>query len=432
MLTEHERAHAVSITDPNPTVVPVPPLAKPRILVASVLRKPPEVLTAFFRTLRWQLFRHPGAEVTFRFITNFAPTDPFRDAALAVVRETGWTSVDVPAPVGDYGDTPTTRHWQQSSFGRMADLKNRLIQQAMELRADYLFLVDADVLCDPHTVQSLLDAGSHIASAVYWTNWQRALPGSGVFQHAGPQVWLRHPYYLDDERYSEAEFRERLIMRQRTLVRGLGACTLISAEALRAGVSFARVDALPPGPMSEGEDRHFCARAQRLHLSMVAEPWPDVYHAYHAAEYNEIPAMLERLSEPHPDRPVLGTLVNVRIEPMEPVIDGLGRQIMLGPKWVRGRLGALPVLPQIEEAVAGLARGESAIVRVAYPAHYALDWLRSQTRLFRVTLLDCKVARFAPTIQRELFAGTTGRFLDSTTLTEAQVRETLETASEVA
>ena len=432
MLTEFEKSHAASIADPTPTLAPIPPLARPTILIASVLRKPANVLAAWFQTVAWQQFRSPGAEVKTYCIANFAPSDVFTADAMAVVRDAGIACDAVPAPDGDYGDTPATRAWSASAFGRMAALKNRLIQRALDTKADYLFLVDADVLCDPHTLQSLLDADAPIVSAVYWTNWQRAQAGSTAFQHAGPQVWLRHPYYLDDERYSEAEFRERLVERQRTRVRGLGACTLIRADALRAGVSFAHVDALPPGPMSEGEDRHFCARAQRLHIPMVAEPWPDVYHAYHVAEYGDIPAQMARLAEAHPTRPVLGTLVNAKLELLEPVSDALGRQMMLSPKYVRGRLGCLPVLPQIEEAVVTLARGDSAIIRVAYPAHFPLDWLRSQTRLMRVTLLDCKVARFAPVIQRELFMGSTGRWLDSTTLTEQQVRELLNTSTESA
>ena len=431
MLSNFEKNHAASIADPNPVLEPIPPLKRPTLLIGSVLRKPAGVLRALFQSLAWQQFAQPGVDASMYLITNYAASDAGSEDALNIVAQTGATVEHVAAPEGDYGDTPATRAWTQSAFGRMAELKNRIIQRALDTQVDYLFLIDADVLCDPYTLQSLLDQDAPIVSAVYWTNWQRAVPGASTFQHAGPQVWLRHPYFLDDERYSEPEFRARLIERQRTRVRGLGACTLIRADALRAGVNFAHVDALPPGPMAEGEDRHFCARAARLHVPLVADPWPDVYHAYHVAEYNEIPAQLHRLSEPHPARPTLGALVSVKLELLEPVTDGLGRQMMVSPKYVRGRLGTLPVLPQIEEAVAGLAVRGSAIVRVAYPAHYPLDWLRGQTRLMRVTLLDAKVARFAPVIHSELFVGSSGRYLDTTTLTEQQVRETLETSVEV-
>lgn len=404
-------------------LAPIPPLYSPRILIASVVRKPAAVLRAWLTTLAWQQFRAPAPTIECAFITNFAPGDPGVDEAKAVLATTTATIVDCPAPSGDYGDTPQTRAWTGPAFTRMAQLKNELIQRALDTHADYLFLCDADVLCDPYTLQSLLDQNAPIVSAVYWTNWQRPVEGATTFQHAGPQVWLRHPYHLDDERYSEGEFRERLIKRQRTRVRGLGACTLISADALRAGVSFARVDALPPGPMSEGEDRHFCARAQRLHIPMIADPWPDVAHAYHPSEYNEIPATLERLATPHAQRPTLGALISAKVELLEPVTDALGRQMMLSPKYVRGRLGALPVMPQIEEAIAQLGVGDSAMVRVMYPQHFALDWLRGQTRIVRVTLLDTKPFRLAPTIDREVFVGTLGNMVDATQLTPAQVGE---------
>lgn len=431
MLTEFERLHAASIADPNPHLEPVPPLRRPSVLVASVVRKPPEVLQPFCAALAAQQFRSPGVNLQHFFLLNFPQNDPQRDAAKALFSAAGWAVKEVPAPVGDYGEGAVTRTWTSASFARMARLKNQLLQEALNRGVNYLFLIDADVMIDPWTVQCLLDSDAPIVSAVYWTQWQRAAVGSTDFVHAGPQVWLRHPYFLDDARYTEAEFRERLIGRQRLKVRGLGACTLISSAALRAGVSFSRVDALPPGPMAEGEDRHFCARAQRLHIPMVADAWPDVYHAYHPAEYGDLPKETARLQQPHHHKPPLGALVSLKIEPLEPVTDGLGRQMMLPPKWVRGRLGCLPVLPQIEEAVGGLTVGSSAIIRVMYPGHFPLAWLRSQVRLFRVTLLDAKPFGFAPVVDRELFMGRrTGRWLDTTTLTEPQVREVLETAEE--
>lgn len=405
-------------------------------MVASVLRKPPEVLSAFFHCLQWQQFRQPGADLRYSFIANFADADPFRDAAMKVVTDafgtaSNWHCAVVPAPAGDYGDTDKTRMWSQSSFGRMAELKNRLLQEALTAGVDFIFLIDADVLIDPWTVQALLDSEAPIVSAVYWTNWHRATPGSTEFVHAGPQVWLRHPYFLDDERYTEAEFRDALIRRSRIQVRGLGACTLINVAALKAGVHFGHVDALPPGPMSEGEDRHFCARAQRAHVGMYADAWPDVYHAYHPAEYGDIPAMVARLGRKPLERPRVGDLVSLKLEILEPVPDAFGRMFMVGPKFVRGRLGCLPLLPQLENTAADLTVGASRITRVMYPAGYPLDFLRNQTRLFKVTLLDAKPYSFAPVIECELLQGGSGAFLDSTNFTATQVAEMVVDATEV-
>ena len=64
------------------------------------------------------------------------------------------------------------------------------------------------------------------------------------------------------------------------------------------------------------------------------------------------------------------------------------------------------------------------MVRVHYPVHYELPVLRNATRMFRVTLLDCKAFRYAPTIDAELFqAQASRRFLDATTLSQRQAED---------
>lgn len=424
-MTAFEQAHAASILQPA-TVEPIPPLKHVKVLVASVVRKPPEVLRAWLESLSWQKFRDPQPEVAYAFLANFAPTDPFKDEGLALLKESGALVVEEAAPVGDYGDGERTRMWSQSSFERLGNLKNNLLQLCLTNQFDAIWLVDADVLCDPYTLQSLLDSEAPITSAVYWTNWQRKLYDSAEFVHAGPQVWLRHPYVLDDARFSEPEFRAVLINRRRVQVGGLGACTLIHRGAIEKGVSFAKVPEIAQiGGMWDGEDRHFCLRAQRLHVPLMADPWSDVAHAYHPVEYGNIPEWMRALRDwPHFPRPQFGHLVSLKLDPLEPVQDAFGRFHHLGSRWVRGKFGVLPVMPEIEEAVGGLNAGEAAIVKVHYPVHYELPTLRNATRIFRVTLLDCKAFRYAPIIDAELFqAGASQRYLDATTLTQRQAED---------
>ena len=57
MLTAFERAHAESIVDPNPTLMPIPQAKEPRLLAASIVRKPPQVITALLQTLAWQCLK---------------------------------------------------------------------------------------------------------------------------------------------------------------------------------------------------------------------------------------------------------------------------------------------------------------------------------------------------------------------------------------
>ena len=75
-LTPEEFAHAASITDKNPTLEPLPAERVVRILIGSVIRKPPIVVEALLKTLRWQQTR-TRCEIDFSFVLNFASEDSF-------------------------------------------------------------------------------------------------------------------------------------------------------------------------------------------------------------------------------------------------------------------------------------------------------------------------------------------------------------------
>ena len=289
---------------------------------------------------------------------------------------------------------------------------------------------------DPGCLQSLLDAADWenwkanettpipIVAGVYWTNWQRQVPGSHQRVHAGPQVWLTHPYGLSGRGWTEQEFRASLIARRRVRVWGLGACTLIPIHALKKGVSFAPFDGLPPGPMSEGEDRHFCAHADSRHVGMFADAWSDIYHAYHPADYNQLAERVDELDYQSIDCPTVGTLVSGKLELLEPVADGTGRWMRPSARWLRGTLGTLPVLPQVEEAFSSLKCGQSTLIKLHFPSHWPHPSLRLQSRIARVTLFDAKPFRVAPTIDEELFVSqSTHRYLDTTAHTARQLDE---------
>lgn len=425
-LTPDEAAHAQSITEPA-TVVPIPPKSIQRVLIGSVVRKPAIVLKPWLECLRRQVVER--CDLSYAFVTDFAASDSFAPEALKVLsefcsREARATFTQHHSNLGnDYGDGPQTRQWAPSAFARVGALKNTLIQKALAEGFDALWLVDADVLCDPWTLQSLRDCEQPIAAAVYWTQWQRPLPGDAAVVHAGPQVWLRHPYRLDGHGYSEAEFRKALIDRRLLRVWGLGACTLFHRAALEKGVSFAPVpEGLPPGPMSDGEDRHLCERARRLHLPLYADAWPDCWHDYHPSEYGDAHGWVTKLSAQRPVQPAFGDLVSARVQNLE--------QPEVAPQWVRGRLGVLGVVPELEEAIASLSvRGER-VVKVRFPIHFPLAPYRNRSFLFHVKLLDAKTFSFPPVVDRELLQGArSSTIVDTTTLSENQLVEALEEAT---
>ena len=176
--------------------------------------------------------------------------------------------------------------------------------------------------------------------------------------------------------------------------------------------------------MSEGEDRHFCARASSLHITLLADSWPDIYHAYHPQEYEQISDSVADLERSQTRQPRFGDLISAKIEVIEPVADETGRPFLLGPKWVRGKLGSLAVLPEIEEALGSMEIGGQKLIKLHYPSHFELPQLQLQTRIVRLSLLDCKPFRLPPVIDREMFVGSkTGKVIDHTTLTGDQLND---------
>ena len=435
-LSDFEKAHAESILDPDPTLEPTPPAKVVRILVGSVIRKTPEVVAGFLKTLDWQKTR-TKCEVDYFFLTNFASEDSHTNDVHALLRAFHPDRHKIQAaeaPTGDYGEGERSRNWTPAAWHRVGALKNLILQQALTEAYDFVWLVDADVLCDPYTLQSLLDSanvesllldGSRyrgpIVTGVYWTFWSKRNPDDAVTQHAGPQVWLRHPYTLSGRGWNESTFRAALVERQRLRVWGLGACTLIPIAALRKGANFSRAADLPSGPMSDGEDRHFCWRADALHIELVADAWSDIYHAYWPDEYDTIPEFLEGL-ERGQTRPSLGDLVSLRVQ-------NTAAPSSLEAEFIRGRLGSLNLLPELEEAVYGLEIGASKLLKVHFPSHYVRPELRNRDCVMRLTLQDAKPWKLAPTIDQEQFVGGQSKSLmDPTTLSSDQVDDVLETA----
>lgn len=433
-LTPEEAAHARSIVEPA-ALRPIPPERVTRILVASPIRKPPNVLQHFLDCLAWQRVRQP-VEIHYLFAPNYGD-EPWAGDAIALLTASHLHPLVWPnetPEARDYGDGAESRQWSKPAFTRLADLKNRMLQYAVEHDFDFVWLVDADVMGDPYTLQSLLDTADHeswvnnertappIVAGVYWTRWQRPVPGTTQQVHAGPQVWLVHPYQLHGRGWTEAEFRAALIDRKRVRVYGLGACTLVPRHAIEKGVTFRPFDGLPPGPMAEGEDRHFCAWATHLHVPLIADAWPDIYHAYHPAEYADLPAKVSALHRAPTLAPVVGDLVSAKLELLEPVPDRGGRLMRLQARWLRGKYGTLPTLPQVEETLADLQPGESRLIRLHFPSHWPEPQLRLRTIVARVTLFDVKPFRAPPVVDEELFVGSRSyRVIDTTAHTLEQL-----------
>ena len=372
------------------TLKPLPTQRVVRIAVGTCIRKPLDVVALYLRHLDAQVLPANVQLVPF-FALDTEDVDVCRTVeAWANVR--GGTTFRSSGETADFADDGPTHHWTPSAFDRVAHLKNRLIRLALDGGCEGFWFVDADLLCDPFTFDSLWQLDAPIACGVYWTQWD-ARAGEPL-----PQVWLNHPYQLDGHGMSWPEFRGKLTGRQVTQVWGQGACTLIRDRVFHKGVDFTKVEGLPEGGMWQGEDRAFCIRAERAHLPMLADPWPDIFHIYHPTDRGETADRWSNvLLAVRDGTPRVGDWVSLALEPLEPIAIG-GVPQRLAPLSWRGRAGHGRLLPELDDLVLSLARGQSASLAVPFPTDYPLDLLRGHRRLMRVTLVDHKPFRRHPNL----------------------------------
>lgn len=291
------RIHYEITEEPNDGVVVVAVRdreAKPqddsplRVLIASPVRQKPAILHHFLEGLR--RLDTTGMEVAYLFVDN---ND---DAQASEHLRTFQREVDAPVhrlrvPVVEmYHRTATSHHWTESLIGRLAAIKDGILQAALKYGCDYAFLVDSDLVLHPHTLRRMVECQREILSQVFWTAWRPDEPPL-------PNVWYADQYDLyrtrreqtlePDEQARRTEVFLRALAFQPGVYRlsGLGACTLIARRVIEAGVGFSTLR----GSLLLGEDRHFCLRAEGLGFHLFADTTLPPLHLYREAELSRVP-----------------------------------------------------------------------------------------------------------------------------------------------
>ena len=355
-----------------------------RILAGGPVRKRPDLLRAHLASLAAQILP-PRVTLDFAFMDD--NTDPASSAELWTFGDTQTHDqqrtvrlIPVQSAAQDFSDQHAITHqWSADAMIRVGEYKNRLIAQALAEGYDALWLVDSDLILHPRTLWSLYYAEHPIVCGVFWTRWNNTPDCPEL-----PQVWLRHPYELDGRGLDGAEFLRKLHDHELVQVWGQGANTLYRRAVLQKGLTFDRVPGLPTHGMWQGEDRHLCVRAERLHIPMMADAWPVVEHCYHpeqqaAAATVTFPEEATRVS--------LKDEVSLQLQALEPVPQPDGTVQALPKQHIRGQLGRVALAPEIEAVVYTLTRGEKRIVAVDYPG-WSESPYRGQRRLIEVTLVD--------------------------------------------
>jgi len=355
---------------------------KRKILACSVVYQQPEVLRAHLASITSQETPHAAVDLLYMLDTS----DPNCEANRQLVQEFGGEAIDAEpkSEASGYAVESTTHKWAVSDFYWLARTKQKLLDACRDRRYDAIWLVDSDLLCDPRTLASLDAASKDVVSAVFWTRWQIDAPPL-------PQVWMAHPYEFQGRGIEAHEFLASVAARGLVRVAGLGACTLIDGRVLDRVGFWPLVDGLPTHGMWQGEDRHFCVRAERNHVELWADAWPDVWHCYRPEDRAQLAQWQQRLAATV-TQPVEGDLVSLTLEPCEEPALAQYRER------VRGRLGILKLLPEIEAAVHEMRVDEERFVSVRFPLWHPISQYRGQRRLIRVTLLDAKPYALAPTL----------------------------------
>jgi hypothetical protein len=415
-MTLPEQHHAESIGDKSPSLR-VLPFAKPiKVLIGGPVRKNATILKAHLDSLAWQELPK-RVQVSYAFVDDYPAPDPGQQVLQDfIAQHKGTIFKSGESRADDFTDQhPVTHQWSQSAMGRVGRLKHALMKACIEGQFDYLWLVDSDLLCDKTTLASLLGGGKLITSAVYWTRWN-----TDPKIHAGPQVWLKPPYQLSLPHYPETDFRRELAVdRTMTRVGGLGACTLIHRQVIEKGINYEKPPGFPSGGLMDGEDRHFCEWARRMHVELWADPWPDIFHVYHPSDAEKIPLQTSILSMAHPQFANHGHLVSVKLTNLE---DGIG------PVHERCRIGDGKLLPELEQAILTMRRGDTKVVRTHFPSTFptltapqGVVPLAGAIRLIQIELLDCKPFGLAPVVADEFHMSAEGPVMDATTLSPQQL-----------
>lgn len=254
-----------------------------RILVGSPIRQKPAILKEFLTSL--EELEQKGFTLDYYFVDDnelpassellnqFSKKQP--ETTRCYIFSTASADKDL-----QYVCNEMTHYWKEGLIWKVAAFKDRMIQDALDNKYDYLFLIDSDLVLHPETIQTLMASNKEIVSNIFWTSWTE---GSSPL----PQVWLTDHYTQYPIEIGEVLSSEEIGKRQQTFlamlkqpgtyeVGGLGACTLISASALQKGVNFKKVKNITLW----GEDRHFCVRAASLGVGLFVDTHHPAYHIY--------------------------------------------------------------------------------------------------------------------------------------------------------
>ena len=223
-----------------------------RVLIAAPLKQEPKIFREYQNALD-RLIIPNGVTVDRFFVVNDC------DEVIPEIRNAEYIVINT----GDRYDKAVNDHiWTSDNLDKMPRLRNACIQRVRYGLYDYLFSIDTDLVLQPETLETLLDADKDIVSEIFWTNgWCNA--------------WMH-----DQSAGMKAEWSTPGLYR----VGMTGACTLMKAEVFDAGVDYSPI---PNIKSLWGEDRFFCIRAACHGFEMWVDSHFPAEHLFTEQHYQD-------------------------------------------------------------------------------------------------------------------------------------------------
>lgn len=264
-------------------------MEKLRILLASPVKQKKEILKYFLQAIV------RSEKSSFNLDYMFADDGNDHDLLEQFASENANVRILKGNSEDSYHCDEYAHHWTESAVWRVAANKDLFIKTAAEENYDFLFLIDSDICLQPRTMEHLVTLNKDIVSEVFWTQWN---PEATYL----PNVWIKDLYTIYPSKINEQLSRRDIKKRTKNFlsmlstpgtyeVGGLGACTLISKNALNKGISFKEIHNVS----FWGEDRHFCIRAVALGLELWADTHHPPFHIYRESNLAIYQDMLSKL-----------------------------------------------------------------------------------------------------------------------------------------
>ena len=229
-----------------------------KILITAPLRQEADIFLEYQKGLNALEVPEGYAVSRFFVVNDCREVIPFIENAEWTETETGEA----------YEKTGNDHLWTLDLMRKMSGLRNMTIRKMLDGGYDYWFSVDTDIVLDPRTLKTLIEADKDIVSEIFWTKapsgfyWCNAWMAD---QSAGmPEDWKKPGLY-------------RCGM--------TGALTLVKRKVFEAGVDYTQIQNIRTA--LRGEDRHFCVRAACAGFEMWIDSHCPAEHLYTRSVYND-------------------------------------------------------------------------------------------------------------------------------------------------